>query len=543
MSYVVFARKYRPQTFDEVVGQDHVCHTLRNAIRENRVAHAYIFIGPKGTGKTSVARILAKALNCEKGPTPDPCGVCTACREITAGTDMDVIEIDGASNRGIDDIKALRESVQFSAGRDRFKIYIIDEVHMLSPDANNALLKTLEEPPSHIKFIFATTEPNKVIPTVFSRCQRFDFKLIPVDAIVGRLELIMKEEGLSAPREVLVEIARAAEGCMRDAQSILDQVVAYGIEGISPADVRRIVGSFDPGVVSDLLRAVFSRDTRKALAVLNEVLDSGADIYGLAAEMITFIRNAVVLHECGEDADVLPAAAAPHVEAMRAVLERAAVEQLLLAAKMLEDFMVKSKYLSCRRVLMEITLVNIMKMDAFVSVDELLRRVERAEAPGPGGDGPALSRKNVSPSAPPETGREDGKLRAFFRAVNREDKILGAALEADRITGRMEEGRLVLFTAGGGELSDARREMFESHEEWQQVIERKARDVFGPDVQVVYRFLQPARREEPPAPPEHGGERREESPLEKCERIRRYEPMVDMLIRAFKGKVLNVQEK
>ena len=178
MSYLVFARKYRPQTFNDVVGQDHVCHTLKNAIQEGRVAHAYIFIGPKGTGKTSVARILAKALNCQNGPAPEPCCTCDICRDIAEGSDMDVAEIDGASNRSIEDIKELRENAKFAPGRGRYKIYIIDEVHMLSKDANNALLKTLEEPPAHIKFIFATTEPHKVIPTVFSRCQRFDFRLI-----------------------------------------------------------------------------------------------------------------------------------------------------------------------------------------------------------------------------------------------------------------------------------------------------------------------------------------------------------------------------
>ncbi|MBV9390438.1 MAG: DNA polymerase III subunit gamma/tau, partial [Verrucomicrobia bacterium] len=226
MSYQVFARKYRPQTFDDVLGQDHVVKTLRNAIQRNRLAHAYLFVGPRGTGKTSTARILAKALNCIHGPTVTPCGICDSCREISQGISLDVLEIDGASNNSVDQVRELRENVRFAPTRGKFKIYIIDEVHMLTQQAFNALLKTLEEPPAHVKFIFATTEPQKVLPTILSRCQRFDLHRIPTRTIADHLHHIAQLEQVRLAPEAATAIAIAAEGGLRDAESMLDQLVA-----------------------------------------------------------------------------------------------------------------------------------------------------------------------------------------------------------------------------------------------------------------------------------------------------------------------------
>ena len=227
MSYLVLARKFRPQNFDEVIGQDHITTTLKNAITQNRVAHAYLFTGPRGIGKTSTARILAKALNCQKGPRPVPCDKCPSCEEIMKGSSLDVIEIDGASNRGIEEVRNLRENVKFAPSRGRFKVYIIDEVHMLTQEAFNALLKTLEEPPAHVKFVFATTAPYKVPATILSRCQRFDFKRIPIQAIVDKLKDISSQEKFIATEDALFAIAKASEGSMRDAESILDQLASF----------------------------------------------------------------------------------------------------------------------------------------------------------------------------------------------------------------------------------------------------------------------------------------------------------------------------
>ena len=242
MSYQVFARKYRPQTFDDLVGQEHVTRTLKNAVEQNRLAHAYLFVGPRGIGKTSVARILAKALNCIHGPTITPCGVCDSCREITGGNSLDVLEIDGASNNGVEQVRELRDNVRYAPAKGKYKIYIIDEVHMLTSQAFNALLKTLEEPPEHVKFIFATTEPQKVLPTILSRCQRFDLHRIPARLIAQHLQLIAQKEKVKLDPAAAWAIARGAEGGMRDAESMLDQLVAFCGETIAESDVLNVFG-------------------------------------------------------------------------------------------------------------------------------------------------------------------------------------------------------------------------------------------------------------------------------------------------------------
>src|SRR6187549_297452 len=252
MSYTVLARKYRPQTFADLVGQEHVTRTLGNAIESGRVAHAFLFTGVRGVGKTTTARILAKALNCAKGPTPEPCGTCDPCREITTGIDLDVLEIDGASNNSVDDVRRLQETIPFRPARDRSKIVIVDEVHMLSTGAFNAFLKTLEEPPPHVKFIFATTEVHKVPVTILSRCQRYDFKLVSARQIGARVKDVLVRESLKADEGAVSVIAREAAGSMRDAMSLLDQVIAYGSEKISAEDVARVLGVADREVLNKL---------------------------------------------------------------------------------------------------------------------------------------------------------------------------------------------------------------------------------------------------------------------------------------------------
>ncbi len=245
MEYLVLARKFRPQYFEEVVGQEHVVKTLKNAISQGRVAHAFLFAGPRGIGKTSVARILAKSLNCEKGPTPTPCGECANCKEITDGRSLDVREIDGASNRGIDEIRELRENVKFAPAASKYKVYIIDEVHMLTREAFNALLKTLEEPPAHVIFIFATTESHKVPATIMSRCQCYDFRRISLKEIIANLGKIAAAEGIQVSKSALGWIAEAGDGSMRDAQSVFDQVISYAGKEIKDADVEENLGLKD----------------------------------------------------------------------------------------------------------------------------------------------------------------------------------------------------------------------------------------------------------------------------------------------------------
>ncbi|HEY6112003.1 MAG TPA: DNA polymerase III subunit gamma/tau [Chthoniobacterales bacterium] len=294
MSYEVFARKYRPQTFDDLVGQEHVSQTLKNAVAQNRLAHAYLFVGPRGIGKTSTARILAKALNCEKGPTVTPCGVCDNCREIAAGNSLDVIEIDGASNNSVEDVRELRDNVRYAPAKGRYKIYLIDEVHMLSPAAFNALLKTLEEPPAHVKFIFATTEPQKVLPTILSRCQRFDLHRIPANLIAKHLQFIAGKEKITLEPKAAQAIARGAEGGLRDAESMLDQLVAFCGDPITEADVLKVFGFTGQQTVASMTEKILHSATADAVQLLHEQCEAGKDMMRLMADLISYLRDLLV---------------------------------------------------------------------------------------------------------------------------------------------------------------------------------------------------------------------------------------------------------
>jgi len=294
VSYEVFARKYRPQTFDDLVGQTHVSRTLKNAVAQNRLAHAYLFVGPRGVGKTSTARILAKSLNCIKGPTVTPCGVCDNCREIAGGNSLDVIEIDGASNNSVEDVRQLRENVRYAPAKGRYKIYLIDEVHMLSSAAFNALLKTLEEPPEHVKFIFATTEPQKVLATIISRCQRFDLHRIPANLIAKHLQFIADKEKISLEHSAANAIARGAEGGLRDAESMLDQLVAFCGEKIAESDVLNVFGFTSQQTVAELTDKILRGVTADAVQLLHNQCESGKDMMKLMSDLIAYLRDLLV---------------------------------------------------------------------------------------------------------------------------------------------------------------------------------------------------------------------------------------------------------
>ena len=306
MSYEVIARKYRPQTFDEVVGQQLVTETLKNAISQDRVAHGYVFSGARGVGKTTTARILAKALNCVKGPTLAPCGECDSCREIAATTAVDVLEIDAASNRGIDEIRELRENVRYLPSRDRRKIFIIDEVHMLTPEAFNALLKTLEEPPENVLFILATTEPHKIPPTILSRCQHFAFRLVDYGEILDQVRKVAEQEKIQCDEASLSLIAQSAAGSVRDAFSILDQAIAYCGADIQEEPLRRLLGAVPTELLEELLRAVQAADAASVFQLVERLLTQGFELQHLSSEFTRFIRNVLVARTCGADAKLLP---------------------------------------------------------------------------------------------------------------------------------------------------------------------------------------------------------------------------------------------
>ncbi|MFB3068009.1 MAG: DNA polymerase III subunit gamma/tau [Acidobacteriota bacterium] len=305
MSYQVLARKWRPQRFEEVVGQEIVTKTLQNAIKSERIAHAFLFSGMRGVGKTTTARILAKGLNCQEGPTPTPCGECVSCREIAETNSIDVLEIDAASNTGVDNIRELRDSTRYGTARDRFKIFIIDEAHMLSNAAFNALLKTLEEPPPHVKFILATTEYPKIPGTITSRCQQFNFKPIPFSLIFERLKLLSREEGLEISEYSLRAVVSAAQGSMRDAQSALDQIIAFSGKEIRDEDVRTLLGVVDEQAVIALVDALLQRDAKSLVEQVQELTISGVDPQNFCRKLMQHVRNLMVCRVSGWDERLL----------------------------------------------------------------------------------------------------------------------------------------------------------------------------------------------------------------------------------------------
>ena len=333
MSYQVFARKYRPQTFDDLVGQEHVTRTLKNAVEQNRLAHAYLFVGPRGIGKTSTARILAKALNCIHGPTTTPCGVCDSCKEIAGGNSLDVLEIDGASNNGVEQVRELRDNVRYAPVKGKYKIYIIDEVHMLSSQAFNALLKTLEEPPEHVKFIFATTEPQKVLPTILSRCQRFDLHRIPANLIAQHLQYIAGKEKITLEPAAAHAIARGADGGLRDAESMLDQLVAFCGETIAESDVLNVFGFTSGQTVAGFTQKILRGETAAALGLLDEQAAAGKEMMKLMSDLIAHLRDLLVYKV---KPDALADEAAPELQS--SLGEEAALVETDRLLELIEQF-------------------------------------------------------------------------------------------------------------------------------------------------------------------------------------------------------------
>lgn len=325
-------RKWRSQSFSELVGQEHVVQTLRNALREGRVAHAYLFAGPRGTGKTSVARILAKALNCTADEADRPCNQCAVCQSITEGRMLDLIEIDAASNNSVDDIRELRDKVSFHPTEGRYKVYIIDEVHMLSNSAFNALLKTLEEPPPHARFVLATTEPHKIPATIISRCQRFDFRRLSVPEIAEHLSHIVAEEGFGAEPEALTAIGRAAQGCMRDAISLLDQMLSYGSDTVSFAQVQQAIGAVNSQAVSALVDALVQQDVTTGLLLIQQLVRDGASLVEFCHQTIEHLRGLMVIQLTG-NADLLMDLPGETLQQMRTQAKRWTHPQTLFAIK------------------------------------------------------------------------------------------------------------------------------------------------------------------------------------------------------------------
>lgn len=397
-NYVVVARRYRPQDFEQLVGQPQVSQALGTAIHTNRVGHAYLFTGARGVGKTSTARIFAKALDCVKGPTTEPCGECDICQGIAAGSDVDVIEIDGASNRGIDEIRQLRSNVNVRPSRARYKIYIIDEVHMLTTQAFNALLKTLEEPPEHVKFIFCTTEADKIPITVLSRCQRFDFAPLQSQAIIDRLQFICDSEGVTAEPAALQILARRANGSMRDSQSLLEQLLSFSGKQLTAADVHRLLGTAQSGRLAAIANALAGREAATALALLDAAIREGVDAGQLTEQLLGYLRDAMAAH-LGCSADLFLTCEAGDADELRRLGAALGLETLLAAAQILDQALVRMKQSTQTRTLVEMALIRIARLEQLQALPTLIAQLQSG-APLSVSAPPVMARPTIASGAP-----------------------------------------------------------------------------------------------------------------------------------------------
>jgi DNA polymerase-3 subunit gamma/tau len=381
MAYVPLTLKYRPQRFEDVVAQRHVSQTLMHAVAGGRLVHAYLFAGPRGTGKTTTARLLAMAINCLQGPTPTPCGQCSVCVSIRDGHALDVIEIDAASNRGIDEIRDLREKVKYSPAEARAKVYILDEVHMLTKEAFNALLKTLEEPPAHAFFVLATTEPHRVPATIMSRCQRFDFRLIPTQAIVEALKPVTAAEGIAIEPEALESIARAAGGAMRDALSILDQAAAFSEGAVTLEHVTQVLGATEARLVGDIAAVLIRRDAKSAFEAVNRLVNEGKDIGQLLSDLVTYLRNLLLL-TLRADAAMLDVPAAERQRLQEWAAQTSAA-RVLGAIEVLTEAQAELRVSSQDRIVVELALARICAGEETAPAAEPTAAVAATAEPAP----------------------------------------------------------------------------------------------------------------------------------------------------------------
>lgn len=459
MAYLVSARKWRPQKFEEIVGQEHVRVTLQNALREGKVAHAYLFAGPRGVGKTTVARLLAKALNCEHGPTPAPCNSCPQCTAIAQGSSMDVLEIDGASNRGIDEVRELRESAQLAPAGGRYKVYIIDEVHMLTTPAFNALLKTLEEPPSHVVFILATTEPHQVPPTIRSRCQTFNFRRLSVGEIAGRLSFISEEEGIEAEEEALVLIARKAEGSMRDAQSLWDQAVAFGEGKVSLRSVQEMLGLVEEDLFFRLSDAILKGDVRRGLEVVEEAFDRGISLRAFADGLTEHFRNLLAVK-----VGAPPELPEEEIARLREQAEARSEEDLARLLVMCSDVASELPRSPAPRLRLEVGVVRMAKALSSVSVEEMLARLGRLEEGLKEGTHPPKDLEELK-----------GRWEEVADLVAKRSPRLGAFLREGRLR-RLEDGVLELAFGSTFHRDAVNRQ--------RRVVEEVLKEAFGKKLKV-----------------------------------------------------------
>lgn len=542
MSYQVLARKWRPQVFEDVVGQGHITRTLQNAITTKRLAHAFLFSGPRGVGKTTTARILAKALNCTQGPTPTPCGRCDSCIETTAGTSVDVIEIDGASNRGIEHIRELREAVKYAPSRGKYKVYVIDEVHMLTNEAFNALLKTLEEPPPHVLFIFATTEPQKIPATIHSRCQRYGFKRIPLNEIIDQLRKIAAAEGITITDQGLAMIARAAEGSMRDSQSLLDQAVSYSGMVVKNEDLQATLGSVAQEKLLQFAAGLLSRDSSGLLKQIDGLLEQGLDMRQFLAGLVEHVRNLMVIKITTDPGRIIEL---PVADIQNLQLQAVGVESdhLLLLFDSLSKTLDEMRWSPHQRFTVEMGIVKACHITPLRPLAEVLVRMKELEsrltpgtmlsAPAPGGVSErsgAYVPKTTTVSHPPRQteatsggGGSSDEWSRVMSALKAKKPILASYLGQSKLLTTSDTGFTLGLSAG------FQRDQVEKQEH-RDYMEQLAGEVLGRKIQLT---IKPLGQEAVPS------SARAKTPVKK--KPEEQSPIVQDALRIFNGEVIETE--
>lgn len=550
MSYLVLARRWRPQRFEQVVGQRPVTQTLKNAIASGRVAHAFLFAGPRGVGKTTVARILAKAMNCEKGPATEPCDGCISCQEIAAGRSLSCIEIDGASNRGIDEVRELRENVRYSAGSGKYKMIIIDEVHMLTEPAFNALLKTLEEPPPRVIFILATTEPHKVPATIRSRCQRYDFKRIGERETVEHLRRISIEEGVKIGEEGLMAITRASEGSLRDAQSLLDQAISYSNGEIGPEDLQAVLDMVEGEAIETCIKAIIEKDMASLLEIVDRLYQRGQDLRAFCLSLLEHLRHILVI-KVSQRPESLIGLTSVDLENLRNLakgLTEAEIEILIRVISQAEQDMRRLPY---PRIVLEMALVRMSEVKALESLETLLDRLEDLEsrlfAASPssslglpfhpledyGGEKALLTvtpPEEKAPISKEEVDIEEGWARA--KKDLEKEKVLFALLKETRSV--TLEGDVLILTLDNG--NSYLRSTMEDKENRARIEDAVSR-AFGKKLKVAYRYLSGGERHKS----ENTAGKRGRAEDESRQSLRNY-PLVREALEVFQGRIIETKE-
>lgn len=546
MSYIVLARKWRPQSFDQIVGQEHITTTLKNAITQDRVAHAYLFCGPRGIGKTTTARILAKALNCEKGPTPSPCNKCVSCKEITDSRSVDIIEIDGASNRGIDEIRNLKENIKFSPQHGQFKVYIIDEVHMLTTEAFNALLRTLEEPPAHVKFVFATTAAYKVIPTILSRCQRFNFRRLSSHDIACKLKEIAKKEKVNIEEAALFNIVRQSAGSMRDAESLMDQLATYCKNKITAEDTNSILGLVEQERLYQFAQYIIDKDTPSAIRFISRIIDEGTDPNQFLLSLVEYFRNAMLIKE-GKDLIPLLELTKDEVERISVQIKPLSREDILYILYSMMNVSNNMRRSSIPKVSLELLAVKLSSKESIVSLGEIMSRLNSLEkskrevtetmpvtaktnntdSSTAGALSPAINPIPIDESKP-ELYRVREALQLVIKSI-RQEKIYVASC--------LEEGRLIDFkdkviTLGFSKKNTFHKESLEKQQN-RDLIENNFNKALGSQVKVEFVIAEDGKQPVDAANAEKPGQAGQD-PLKKA----LSDPIIKSALDIFDGNIM-----